>query len=40
MKNYAQALKYYSEAIRIDPKESVCLYNRGITYYKINKNTN
>jgi Flp pilus assembly protein TadD len=39
MKNYAQALKDYSEAVRLDPKESVYYKNRGITYFKI-ENTN
>jgi tetratricopeptide (TPR) repeat protein len=39
MKNYAQALEDYTQAIRLDPKESVCYYNRGITYSDI-ENTN
>jgi tetratricopeptide (TPR) repeat protein len=38
MENYAQALKDYSKAIRIDPKDSVLYYKRGKAYSKI-KNT-
>ncbi len=32
---YAQALKDCSEAIKIDPKNSVYYYNRGMTYSDI-----
>jgi tetratricopeptide (TPR) repeat protein len=39
MKNYAQALEDYTQAIRLNPKESVYYYNRGDTYSKI-ENTN
>jgi tetratricopeptide (TPR) repeat protein len=39
MNNYAQALKDFSEAIRLDPKDSVYYYNSGVTYSKI-QNTN
>jgi tetratricopeptide (TPR) repeat protein len=35
MNNYAQSLKDYSEAVRLDPKESVYYKNRGITYFNI-----
>jgi tetratricopeptide (TPR) repeat protein len=39
MENYAQALKDYTEAIKLDPKDSAYYYNRGMTYSKI-ENTN
>ncbi len=35
MKNYAQALKDYSDAIRFDPNNPVYYYNRGMTYSDI-----
>jgi tetratricopeptide (TPR) repeat protein len=35
MENYDQALKDFSEAIRLDPKVSFLYRNRGIIYYKI-----
>jgi tetratricopeptide (TPR) repeat protein len=39
MKNYNQALKDYSEAIKFDPIQSFNYFCRGLTYYKI-QNTN
>ncbi len=38
MQNYAQALKDYSEGIRLDPEEPAHYYNRGQAFLSIENN--